>query len=168
LLGNNGLLISTTDAEIRGLVINRFGQSQINLQSGGGHKIEGNFLGTDVTGTQDPGSKRYGIEINNSANNTIGGLAPAARNLISANDQMGVVIGNPGSTGNQVQGNFIGTTKNGMDDLPNGEGILISALPGINDYPSLNTIGGSVPAARNSERSAVYRQQDSQQPHRHR
>src|SRR5262249_49479321 len=60
--GASGLRISAGGSTVRGLVINRFvlpsGSSDdtlgngILLQGAGGNKIEGNFVGTDTSGTQ--------------------------------------------------------------------------------------------------------------------
>ena len=52
-LGNwgDGLQISAGHSTVRGLVINRFGLDGIDLVGNGGNVIQGNFLGTDVSGT---------------------------------------------------------------------------------------------------------------------
>ena len=48
-----GLNISAGNSTVRGLAINRFARSGINLEPADGNIIEGNFLGTDPTGTVD-------------------------------------------------------------------------------------------------------------------
>ena len=102
-------------------------------------KIEGNFIGTDLTGTASLGNGgRNGIEIA-SNNNIIGGSQSGAGNVISGN-AVGIQIG--GSTtatiqNNTIQGNFIGTDTSSNRFLPNTiGGIRISA--GLN-----NKIGGT-------------------------
>src|SRR3712207_8868519 len=50
-------------------------------------------------------------------NNAVGGTSAASRNLISGNGSSGVLINNPGASGNVVQGNLIGVTKSGRGDL---------------------------------------------------
>jgi len=52
-----------------------------------------------------------GVLVNGSANNIIGGTSVAARNVISGNGVAGIALSsNAGAaTGNQVQGNYIGT-----------------------------------------------------------
>jgi hypothetical protein len=75
-----------------------------------------------------------------STSNTIGGLTPADRNIISGNGD-GVALNGNGVTGNLVQGNYIGTDLTGTKAVGNDEGVLIAA-PG-------DTIGGTTPAARN-------------------
>jgi uncharacterized repeat protein (TIGR01451 family) len=131
---------------IRGLVINRAPFDGIQLLSAnGGNVIEGNFIGTDPTGTIARANNRFGVSLFflPSANNTIGGTSPAARNVISGNGQ-GVVIGSAGSTNNIVRGNYIGTTASGAAALPNNvRGIFIG------DGATNNVIGGTTVADRN-------------------
>jgi FG-GAP-like repeat len=105
--GTNGLLITAGSSTVRGLVINRFpGNSDaIELQTNGGNIIEGNFLGTDSSGTLAL-PNGTGVFINGPPNNTVGGTTSAARNLISGNGR-GIAVLGIGARGNLVQGNFI-------------------------------------------------------------
>jgi streptogramin lyase len=100
-----------------------------------GNVVQGNFIGTDVTGTAPLGNAFDGVYIDAAPNNTIGGTAPDAGNVISANHYSGIEIAALGATGNQVQGNLIGTSANGAGNLGNsGYGVLIQNTTG-------NTIG---------------------------
>ena len=47
--------------------------------------VEGNYIGTDATGTIALGNGDSGIDIQGTPLNTIGGTTPRAGNLISAN-----------------------------------------------------------------------------------
>ena len=127
-----GLVIAGGNSTVRGLVINRSGVA-IRLLGASGNVIEGNYLGTDVSGTVDLGNYS-GVFVNDSSNNTIGGTTPQARNLISGN-VIGVQIN---TTSNRLQGNFIGTNGSGTEALGNVEGVWIYNAPG-------NTIGGGWP-----------------------
>ena len=139
----DGLNITAGTSTIRGLVINRFTNQGIELSGSGGNTIEGNFIGTDLTGTADLGNSRSGVYISGAAGNMIGGTTDGARNVISGNDEEGVVISGGGTTGNMVQGNYIGTDKTGTAALGNfGRGVMISDAAN-------NTIGGTTEAARN-------------------
>jgi parallel beta-helix repeat protein len=61
-----------------------------------------------------------------------------------ARSWLGVIIGGSGSTGNNVQGNYIGTTKDGTGDLGNSDwGVIIGS--GASD----NQVGGASRAAAN-------------------
>ena len=74
--------------------------------------VRGNYIGTDKAGTTARGNFGEGVKIETGAeNNTIGGDA-TQRNVISANVD-GIVILNAGMKGNTVQGNYIGTDKDG-------------------------------------------------------
>jgi hypothetical protein len=100
--------------------------------------VQGNFIGTDVTG-EVALSNGQGVSIYGGAtNNIIGGTTTAARNLISGNAGPGVSIIGAGTTGNLVQGNLIATNKDGTGALANdGDGVSISA------GASNNTVGGT-------------------------
>jgi len=123
---------------------------QVQGASSTGNLLRGNYIGTDLTGGSDLGNIGSGIIISNGAsNNTIGGTAAGAGNVISGNNNHGIEINSSTSTGNVVQGNFIGTDAAGTAEIGNGSvggastgrGIRINGAPG-------NTIGGS-PAGRN-------------------
>ena len=51
--GATGLSITAGNSVVRGLVINRFAGEGIRLQTGGGNRIEGNYIGTNAAGTVD-------------------------------------------------------------------------------------------------------------------
>jgi hypothetical protein len=114
--------------------------------SGGqlGTAVEGNYIGTDVTGTQALGNRNDGVAMHDGgASNTVGGTTVAARNIISANGANGVDIFGNVFPGNLVQGNFIGTDVNGTANLGNGaNGVLITAASG-------NVVGGTAAGAAN-------------------
>ena len=71
-LAANGLSISGGNTTVRGLVINRFTGTAINVFNGGGNVIEGNYIGTDTTGTIARPNTGNGVSIT-SANNRVGG-----------------------------------------------------------------------------------------------
>jgi parallel beta-helix repeat protein len=109
--------------------------------------VEGNLIGTDVSGTKALGNKNTGLGIADTLANTIGGTTSLARNIISGNGGEGIFIGNIGSTltpsQNQVLGNYIGTDITGTKALGNAaSGILLETA-------SNNTIGGTTPGAAN-------------------
>ncbi|ETX07607.1 MAG: hypothetical protein ETSY2_10265 [Candidatus Entotheonella gemina] len=77
-------------------------------------RVEGNFIGTDMTGMAPLGNTVEGIVIGNSAINTvIGGSVSGAGNLISANLGDGVSMWGNSTTGTTFQGNYIGTDITG-------------------------------------------------------
>jgi hypothetical protein len=140
----SGLTIAAGNSTVTGLVVNGFSENAILIETNGGDLLEGNYLGTDVAGRQAM-ANNCGVEVMFGANNNgIGGTEPGTRNLISGNKGWGVELL---SSGNLVQGNFIGTDVTGTQAIPNaippyGGGVILAV--GNN-----NTIGGYAPGAGN-------------------
>lgn len=84
-----------------------------NNTSGGGNIIKGNYIGTTASGSGSIGNHYNGIGILDVPNNTIGGPTNAERNIISASADNGVIVASGGSTGNRIEGNYIGLTTTG-------------------------------------------------------
>ena len=104
--------------------------------------VQGNHLGTDVSGSYTLGRQQAGVNINPGHNNLVGGTNAAARNVISGNSLSGILI-QSGSSKNLVQGNYLGLNATGAAALPNGQnGILIGDA-------GTNTIGGAASGAGN-------------------
>ena len=90
----------------------------IRLSGGGGHTIQGNYIGTDVNGTTAVGNGRLGIQVTTDSNSSvIGGSAAGATNVISANGWDGILIN--GSDSNEIYGNYIGLQQDGSSSLGN-------------------------------------------------
>jgi len=82
--------------------------------------ILGNYIGTDVSGTQALGNG-LGISLDAGAvHDFIGGATQKERNVISGNGGAGVGIANAGVEYNFISGNTIGLDANGMTPLSNG------------------------------------------------
>ncbi|MEX0879455.1 MAG: S-layer homology domain-containing protein [Thermoanaerobaculia bacterium] len=113
-LAATGLEIAAGNSTVRALVIHGFNRG-IWLKSDG-NTVEGSFIGTDTTGTQGLGNGT-GVWISSSSGNTIGGSTPAARNLVSASTNIGILMDQAPDT--VVAGNFIGTDITGTVDLGN-------------------------------------------------
>ena len=115
----------------------------ILVVGGSGTVIQGNYLGTDVSGTQDRGNTD-GVEVDFSGLGTlIGGTGAGAGNVISGNN-FGIVVQDAGTSGTLIQGNLIGTDKNGTAALANTQDGLL-----IRNGATGNTIGGITAGARN-------------------
>jgi len=145
----SGFHIRSSNSVVKGLAINRF--RGIGLQIGGpgadarGNRVVGNFIGTDPEGIQDLGNGSRGVVIfsEGTSDNVIGGSRPAARNLISGNQEGGIGIFI--SADNAVQGNLIGTGANGTGSLTNaGSGVLIDG------GATGNLIGGTLSGTDNT------------------
>jgi uncharacterized repeat protein (TIGR01451 family) len=135
--GQNGLVISGGDSTIAGLIVTGFRGAGVVLTINGGNRVESSAIGADPTGsTAQPNGD--GVLVFHSSHNTIGGFASSAGNLISGNLGNGVkIVGTALDTiGNQILGNLIGTTGDGLKGLGNGlDGVLISGGSGA-------TVGG--------------------------
>jgi len=106
--------------------------------------VAGNFIGTDLTGTVAIANGGDGVEIDNGASgNTIGGTTGAPSNVISGNTTYGVEISGSGTSGNVVEGDYIGTDITGTVAIANGTGVELDT------GASSNTIGGSTAGAGN-------------------
>jgi parallel beta-helix repeat protein len=107
-----------------------------------GNLIEGNYVGTDATGTFAIGNVSNGVLVfDGASSNTIG-----PGNVISGNQSAGVYIfdGGTAASANIVQGNLIGTDVTGTVAIGNSlEGVFIG------DGASGNMIGGTVSGAAN-------------------
>src|SRR5205085_11028124 len=80
----NGFFLGPGGNTVRGLVINSFGQHGFFITNTSTNNIiEGNFIGTDLTGNIAHGNLGDGIFMESTRNNTIGGTTAAARNVIS-------------------------------------------------------------------------------------
>ena len=153
-LGNTGRGVNTTGTNtlIGGPMVDArniiSGNNRgVDLFGGSNHTVQGNFIGTDVTGTVALSNPNLGLDFNSGVSGClIGGLTatPGAPpgNLISGNNgNSGVILGQD-TNGNLIQGNIIGADITGTQPLGN--------LPGgiqINGHD--NTVGGTDPDARN-------------------
>jgi len=150
---NNGVVITgafntigATDPGARNIISgNRQQGIFVNGSGAIGNLVQGNFIGTDISGAFEVSNGLRGITVANGANNNIfGGTDAGAGNTLSGNLQNGIELTGIGTFANLVQGNFIGTDATGTTALPNhlrGVGISYGA--------NQNTIGGTTPGSRN-------------------
>jgi parallel beta-helix repeat protein len=143
LIGGTGGVAFTTG---QGNLISGNVQGGVDISGAGTrlNQLQGNFIGTDISGASPLGNGGSGVDIDLGADtNTVGGSAGLA-NVISANAGTGVLITDSGSSSNAVESNLIGTTRDGKAALGNGaDGVA------IRNGASGNTIGGSSGAAGN-------------------
>lgn len=118
----------------------------VTLSAGSNNIVQGNYIGTDITGTAALGNRSAGIFVEGGDNNLIGGNVAGAGNVVSGNSSFGIFIQaffSDDATGNQVQGNYVGTTTGGQVVLSNlGSGVVIAG--------SNNLIGGTATGAGNT------------------
>ncbi|NJK75255.1 MAG: hypothetical protein HC942_15975 [Microcoleus sp. SU_5_6] len=141
--GSSNNIIGGTTAAARNVISgNTVG---IEILAASGNRAIGNYIGTNAAGNARVGNNLNptgfggGILLGgNASNNVIGGTTAAERNIIS-NHFAGILFND--SSGNLVQGNYIGTDVTGNVALGNLRGIDISG--------NNNTIGGATPGAGN-------------------
>ncbi|MGP0065610.1 MAG: beta strand repeat-containing protein [Isosphaeraceae bacterium] len=141
--GASGNTIGGT-ASGAGNVISGNDANGISLLSGAsGNLIVGNKIGTNASGLDPLPNENDGLALEGaSGNNTIGGTASGAGNVISGNDADGISLLS-GASGNEILGNLIGTDASGLDPVPDGvDGLDLEGASG-------NTIGGTTAAAAN-------------------
>jgi len=120
----------------------------LSLYSSDNNTVKGNYIGTNAAGTAALGNTGIGISMEaGSANNTVGGTTAGERNTISGNTQYGIHISDDssGTTGNIVQGNYIGRNATNTGAIA---GHSIAAV-GILASSVNSTIGGTAAGAGN-------------------
>ena len=142
---SDDVLIGGTTTQERNIIANITG---IVVTTAARTRIQGNFIGTDVTGTVALGNHfNTGVDVDFAASATqIGGLTSTPGmppgNVISGSG-VGLQVGTGSNNviNTAVMGNLIGTDASGTNGLGN--------LTGITIVDPSNTIGGTDPLARN-------------------
>ena len=143
--GTPGNIIGGTVAAARNVISGNYYGVYLASPATTGNLVEGNYIGVTPDGTHAVGSAFTGVIIFGGANNnTIGGTAAGAGNLISGFWGYGVYISDAGTAGNLVQGNIIGADLTGTNALGNGYANLLLQLGATN-----NVIGGTGAGAGN-------------------
>jgi hypothetical protein len=143
--GFDGLVVKSGGVVIEGLAIDSFKGNGIWLNDKGatqgkGDTVQGCYIGTNLTGTQNGlGNSSDGLLISGS-NNTIGGVGSVG-NVISGNAVDGIVLAQSAAVSNVVQSNYIGVNKNGNAALPNAsDGVTITAGAQNNTIGAANSL----------------------------
>ncbi len=110
----------------------------VEFYAASGNLVQGNYIGTDRTGTRALGALVY---INGSTNNLIGGTTAEARNIIFGQVTLGGNVVQDVPANNVLQGNYIGTDVTGEVALRGGNGVVVSGFG--------NVVGGTAPGAGN-------------------
>ncbi len=103
---------------------------QVDGAGATGNLIEGNFVGTDTTGSLPIGNEINGILVSGGAsNNTIGGTAAGQGNTVAFNDEQGIDVA--AGTGNSILSNSIFSNAD--------QGIVLAAVVSI---PAITGVAG--------------------------
>lgn len=117
--------------------------------------VQGNSIGFNTAGAV-PAVQLAGIVVSGAKDNVIGGPSAAARNLIGGYYRDGILlINDPNlagsvSSGNTIQGNYIGTDATGANPAPSTCQIVGETCYGVRIFGATdNLIGGTTPGAGN-------------------
>jgi len=154
LAGAQDNVVGGTTASARNIISGNSSRGILIQEEGTtGNQVLGNYIGTDVTGTQPLGNGLIGVAIiQGPTDNAVGGELTGAGNIIGGNggdpclSQVGynVTIAGEGTSGNQVLGNYVGTDVAGAQSVGR-TFIGIYIAQGARH----NTIGGDVSGAGN-------------------
>jgi hypothetical protein len=147
LLRANGNRIGGTTSEDRNVIATT--NHGIWITTANDNIVQGNFVGTNVAGSAmviPGGGSGSGVWINGNGN-LIGGIEPGARNVISGSHTGVLITG--GAVENVVQGNYIGTSADGMVALPNSNQGVHIVTPQGSQTTRNNLIGGTASGAGN-------------------
>ncbi|MBE7550870.1 MAG: tandem-95 repeat protein [Anaerolineales bacterium] len=139
----DGLNITGGGTTVRGLIITRFGQNGLRLDTNGGNVLECNAIGTDASGASGLGNTVAGVFISNASNNMIGGTAAISGNLISGNGGAGIVISGTTATTNTIRFNTVfsntglGIDLGGDGVTPNDAGDPDTGPNSLQNFPVL-------------------------------
>lgn len=128
----------------------------IHIQGGSNNQIQGNAIGTDLSGTTPLPNFGNGIYISSGQNNSVGGALPGAGNLIAFNYGNGVEIGHLAqtlSTSNTLvsRNSIYSNTLFGINLVKtNNDGLTVNDLGdadtgnnGLQNYPTITSVASS-------------------------
>ena len=144
-INGSGLTFTAGNSVAEYLVISGASDNGIRMTGGGGNKVVGNWV---------HGSDQWGVVLDEAPSSTVGGTTATDRNVISGNSAGGVAIVGGSSTGDLVEGNYIGTDMSGSSAQGNGySGVYVGSGTPFTNFPpgsaSNATIGGTSAGARN-------------------
>jgi len=140
----SGNLIGGSNALARNVISgNKFEGLRLAGVGVSGNVIQGNFIGPAASGTNSLGNGAVGLTLTGgAASNLIGGSVSGSGNIISGNGLYGIYVADPITTGNVIQGNYVGLDADGSTHTPSYTGIYLGGT-------SNNLIGGLIAGARN-------------------
>jgi hypothetical protein len=142
--GGRQNFIGGTTAGARNIISGNDFEGVLIIANATNNLVQGNYIGTDITGTRALGNALDGVFVQNVTFTFVGGTVPGAGNVISGNGGHGVHIFDTLAHDTLVQRNLIGTQKDGASPLGNGlDGVFLKNA-------SNNQIGGTDPLAGNT------------------
>ena len=119
--GSSNNTIGGTGTDQRNIISGNSGTgiSIGDISASNANVVLGNYIGTDITGTAALGNQN-GILLAQSSNDTIGGTASGAGNVISGNLLNGIDATSAETSNDVIQGNLVGTSTQ-----PTGQGLQV-------------------------------------------
>ena len=132
--GGTGAIIGAPDGPAGNVISGNMGDGIDIGAAAVNTVVEGDYIGTDETGTKPLPNSGSGVSVDDASGVTIGGTAQGVGNVISANGQAGVSIAGTATTGVVILGNRIGTDETGTAALGNGSfGVIVNGTPGVDN-----------------------------------
>ena len=141
--GGAGNTIGGTTSAARNVLFSGGSGSLVIVVAGtgaSGNLVEGNYLDVTAAGSAALGNGYDGIDIT-APNNTVGGTASGAGNVVAGYSNIGIYAG-LGSSGTLIEGNYVGTNAGGTAAVGSG-GV------GVSVGDTNITIGGTASGAGN-------------------
>jgi uncharacterized repeat protein (TIGR01451 family) len=139
-IGGSGAVVGGTASAARNIISGN-GRGMF-LSDGDSVVVQGNFIGTDISGTTAL-SNDVGISLTSSFSNTIGGTSSGAGNIIAFNASFGIGVGD--DIGNSILGNSIfsngaiGIDLNDDGATPNDTGDADTGANKLQNFPVLSS-----------------------------
>src|SRR5438105_928762 len=137
---STGTTIGGTSAAARNVISGNSMDGILISTSSSNNQIQGNFVGTNVSGTVALANGGNGVTISSGSNNVIGGTSVGVGNIISGNTGSGVAVS--GGSGTSIIGNVIGLNAAGTASVGN-------AVAGVIITGGSATVGGTAAGSRN-------------------
>jgi hypothetical protein len=149
--GSSNNTIGGTQPGARNFITEGEGEGAIVIEDGSaGNTVAGNYVGLNPDGNVLKQVYAHGVVIRRASGNLLGGTTPAARNVIGGFAKGGVLVEGPDAFGNKIQGNYIGTDKDGHPGTPNAPAGTTNTGGGVRILGAFDTlVGGTEPGAAN-------------------
>jgi parallel beta-helix repeat protein len=162
LIRSSNVIVGATDPGAGNLVSGN--AEGIVIEYGSGIVVQGNKVGTNVTGDDFLHSASGGIAATGNitlqfgvTNCLVGGTVDAARNIVvTANGGFCVYLAGPNVSGNSIQGNYLGLDVTGRVPLRSLRNDVQNGAIGFDGDVHDNLIGGSIPGAGNVMPNGVW------------
>ncbi len=139
--------VGSSGSTVRGLIINGFSGSGVEINGSGYHTLQGNWIGLNAAGNAASANGDNGIYADNSSGLLIGGSTAAQRNVVSGNVNGGIKLVQ--SSNSVIAGNYVGTDAAGLADVNGAGNSSDQSGVWLDQNSNGNTVGGTSAAAGN-------------------